>query len=219
MLDLDSLVAAMAGADAVVTTAAGYTRGGKQAKAIDTTGNSNLAEAAHRAGVRRFVLTSVLTSDQTPQVPHFWHKKLAEDRLQELGVPFVSLRPGAFLDQAVATGSNPLDKGRLMWVGGTAVPMTFVLMADLATYLAAAVDADVAPFERVDIGWDRPKTYHPVADLMGRAAGRTVKVRAVPSASRTVAGLPQHQAYVEQLCAPYRTATTAQLAATPLMRA
>ncbi|MFE4534685.1 NAD(P)H-binding protein [Streptomyces scopuliridis] len=52
MLDVDSLIAAMTGADAVVTTAAGYTRGDKKARDIDTTGNANLAEAAHRAGVR-----------------------------------------------------------------------------------------------------------------------------------------------------------------------
>jgi uncharacterized protein YbjT (DUF2867 family) len=98
MLDLDSLVAAMNGADAVITTAAGYTRGGKNAHDIDTVGNANLAEAAHRAGIRRFVLTSILTCDQTPDVPHFWHKKIAEDKLEQLGVPFVALRPGAFID-------------------------------------------------------------------------------------------------------------------------
>src|SRR5829696_6508856 len=99
MLDVDSLVAAMNGADVVITTAAGYTRGGKNANDIDTIGNANLTEAAHRTGIRRFVLTSILTCDQTPDVPHFWHKRLMEDRLQALGVPFVALRPGAFLDQ------------------------------------------------------------------------------------------------------------------------
>jgi nucleoside-diphosphate-sugar epimerase len=36
MLDLDSLLAARHGADAVITTAAGYTRGGKNAQDIDT---------------------------------------------------------------------------------------------------------------------------------------------------------------------------------------
>src|SRR3954463_10024436 len=60
MLDLDSLVAAMQGVDAVITTAAGYPRGGKNADDIDTVGNANLAEAAQQAGVRRFVLTSIL---------------------------------------------------------------------------------------------------------------------------------------------------------------
>ncbi|MDQ0675474.1 uncharacterized protein YbjT (DUF2867 family) [Pseudarthrobacter siccitolerans] len=88
MMDPDSLLRAMADADAVVTTAAGYTRHRKGDSAvIDTVGNSNLADAAKRAGVRRFVFTSILTCDQTPNVPHFWHKRLMEDRLQALGGP------------------------------------------------------------------------------------------------------------------------------------
>ena len=61
MLDRRSLAAAMDGADAVVSTAAGYTRRDKNATEIDTVGQANLAEAASDAGVRRFVLTSILT--------------------------------------------------------------------------------------------------------------------------------------------------------------
>src|SRR5919106_1271929 len=105
MMDPASLLRAMDGADAVVSTAAGYTRHSKgDTDEIDKAGNRNLADAASQAGVRRFVLTSILTCDQTPQVLHFWHKKLAEDRLEELGVPFVSLRPGAFLDMITRLG-------------------------------------------------------------------------------------------------------------------
>ncbi|WP_405467724.1 SDR family oxidoreductase [Streptomyces canus] len=188
MLDLDSLVAAMNGADAVITTAAGYTRGGKNAHDIDTVGNANLAEAAHRAGIRRFVLTSILTSDQTPQVPHFWHKKIAEDKLEQLGVPFVALRPGAFFDQIATMAGNPLDKGRLIWMAKAAVPLTFVHTSDLAAYLAAAVDAEAANGERIDIGWDRPVSMREMADLMGSRAEKKIKVWAVPSVVVRAAG-------------------------------
>ncbi|MDX3567975.1 SDR family oxidoreductase [Streptomyces sp. ID05-47C] len=188
MLDVDSLVAAMNGADAVVTTAAGYTRGGKNADDIDTIGNANLAEAAHRTGIRRFVLTSILESDKTPDIPHFWHKKLAEDKLEQLGVPFVALRPGAFLDQIATGAGNPIDKGRMIWIGKTSVPLTFVRMSDLAAYLAAAVNADAQDGERIDIGWDRPVSMREVADLMGARAGREIKVWAVPSAVARGAG-------------------------------
>ncbi len=169
MLNVDSLVAAMNGADAVITTAAGYTRGGKNANDIDTIGNANLAEAAHRTGIRRFVLTSILTSDQTPDVPHFWHKKLAEDKLEQLGVPFVALRPGAFLDQIASMAGDPIDKGRLMWIGKTTVPLTFVHTSDLAAYLAAAVDAEADDGERID----KRKRSAAVADACPRrkAAG------------------------------------------------
>ncbi len=188
MLDLDSLVAAMTGADAVITTAAGYTGGDKNANQIDTVGNANLAEAAHRTGIRRFVFLGILTSDRTPDVPHFWHKKLAEDTLAELDVPFVALRPGAFLDQIATMAGNPLDKGRVMWMGRTEMPLTFVLTSDLAGYLAAAVDADTHPGERIDIGWTQPTSIRQVADLLSKTSGTAIKVRAIPPALTRVAG-------------------------------
>jgi uncharacterized protein YbjT (DUF2867 family) len=182
MMDLDSLVRAMDGADSVITTAAGYTRHSKgDTPQIDTIGNSNLAEAASRTRVRRFVLTSILTCDQTPEVPHFWHKKLAEDRLEELGVPFVALRPGAFLDQAIRFGGDPFSKGRLTWLGSSRIPLTFVLTPDVAGYLAAATDTAGIDGQRIDIGWDRPVSMQEVAEISGRLLGNRVRVRTIPS--------------------------------------
>ena len=190
MMDPDSLDRAMAGVDAVVTSAAGYTRHSKgDTPDIDTTGNSNLAEAAHRAGVRRFVLTSILTCDQTPDVPHFWHKKLMEDRLEQLGVPFVALRPGAFLDQVTRFGGDPIAKGKLMWMGSPRVPTTFVLTPDLAGYLAEAVDAPGVDGQRIDIGWDRPLGMQDVAEIAARLTGKSIKVRSVPMPVLKAAGV------------------------------
>jgi uncharacterized protein YbjT (DUF2867 family) len=182
MLDPASLLRAMDGADAVISTAAGYTRHSKgDTDEIDKIGNRNLADAASRAGIRRFVLTSILTCDQTPQVPHFWHKKLAEDRLDELGVPFVSLRPGAFLDMITRTGGDPFAKRRLMWFGDPTIPLTFVLTHDLAGYLADAVDAPGVDGQRIDIGWDRPVTIQEIAQISGRLLGQQIRVRTVPA--------------------------------------
>ena len=181
MLDKRSLAAAMSGVDAVVSTAAGYTRRNKNATEIDTVGQANLAEAAADTDVRRFVLTSILTCDLTPQVSHFWHKKLAEDALERYEVPFVALRPGAFLDMVTQMGGDPFAKKRLMWFGTASVPLTFVLASDLARYLAEAVDADVQDGERIDIGWQRPVSMHDIAEIASRLLGEQIKVRAVPT--------------------------------------
>jgi uncharacterized protein YbjT (DUF2867 family) len=182
MMDPASLLQAMDGADAVISTAAGYTRHSKgDTDEIDKLGNSNLAEAASKSGVRRFVLTSILTCDQTPQVPHFWHKKLAEDRLEELGVPFVALRPGAFLDMITRMGGDPFAKGRLMWFGSPTIPLTFVLTQDLAGYLADAVDAPGVDGQRIDIGWDRPVSIKEIAEISGRLLGKQIRVRSIPA--------------------------------------
>src|SRR6266545_8099999 len=182
MMDPASLDAAMDGADAVITTAAGYTRHSKGDTAeIDTAGNRNLVDAASRAGIRRFVLTSILTCDQTPQVPHFWHKKIAEDRLEEQGVPFVSLRPGAFLDAITRMRGDPFAKRRLMWFGSSTMPLTFVLTPDLAGYLADAVDAPGVDGQRIDIGWDRPVSMQDIAQISGRLLGQEIRVRTIPA--------------------------------------
>jgi uncharacterized protein YbjT (DUF2867 family) len=182
MMEPASLLRAMDGADAVVSTAAGYTRHSKGDTAeIDITGNPNLADAASQTGIRRFVLTSIVTCDQTPQVPHFWHKKLAEDKLEELGVPFVSLRPGAFLDQITRMGGDPFAKRRLMWVGSPAIPLTYVLTSDVAGYLADAVDAPGVDGQRIDIGWDRPVSMQEIAQISGRLLGQQIRVRTIPA--------------------------------------
>jgi uncharacterized protein YbjT (DUF2867 family) len=182
MMDPASLLRAMDGADAVVSTAAGYTRHSKgDTSEIDTTGNRNLADAADQAGIRRFVLTSIVTCDQTPQIPHFWHKKLAEDRLEELGVPFVSLRPGAFLDQVTRMGGDPFAKRRLMWFGSPTIPLTFVLTSDLAGYLVDAVDAPGVDGQRIDIGWDRPVSMQEIGQISGRLLGQQIRMRTIPA--------------------------------------
>ncbi|MFF2844235.1 SDR family oxidoreductase [Paenarthrobacter sp. NPDC057981] len=188
MLDTASLITAMTGVSGAISTAAGYTRNDKNAKLIDSYGNSNLAVAAKYAAVPRFVLISILTCDQTPQIPHFWNKKLAEDKFEELGVPFVALRPGAFFDQAVGMGGDPFAKGRFVWLGSKEARLTFVLASDLAGYLAAAVDADVVDGERIDIGWTRPVSMQEAAELAGRRAGKPVKVMSVPTGAITGLG-------------------------------
>jgi uncharacterized protein YbjT (DUF2867 family) len=183
MMEPASLLPALDGVDAVITTAAGYTRHSKGDTAeIDTIGNQNLIDAASQTGVRRFVLTSILTSDQTPHVPHFWHKKLAEDRLEEKGVPLVSLRPGAFLDMITRMRGDSFARGRIMWFGSPTIPLTFVLSEDVAGYLADAVDVPGVEGQRIDIGWDRAVSVSEVAQIAGRLLGREIRVRAIPAA-------------------------------------
>jgi uncharacterized protein YbjT (DUF2867 family) len=218
MMDPASLLKAMDGADAVISTAAGYTRHSKgDTDEIDTIGNRNLADAASQVGVRRFVLTSILTCDQTPQVPHFWHKKLAEDRLEELGVPFVSLRPGAFLDMITQMRGDPFAKRRLTWFGSPTIPVSFVLTQDLADYLADAVDAPGVDGQRIDIGWDRPVSMQEVAQISGRLLGQQIRVRTIPAGLINAAGavVGRFNPMVKDLTAMTRWFQTGQYVADP----
>jgi len=177
LLEPRSLRGALDDVDAVVTSAAGYT-GHTRGDTIETdrTGNINLIDEAAKAGVRRFVLTSILTCDQTPDIPHFWAKKLAEDALADRGVPFVALRPGAFVDDFGMWGGDGFAAGRVTTMGDSTAQLTRVYTPDLADNLAAAVDADVAHSERIDIGWDRPLSARGLAEIAGRILGRDIEL-------------------------------------------
>lgn len=181
MLDPASLPAAYAGIDAVITTAAGYTKRRKtDTGETDVVGNRNLAEAARIAGVRRFVFTGILRSDAAPDVPHFWNKALAERDLAELGVPYVSLRPGAFFEMVdMLPGGGP-RRGRLLSVVPSDVRQGYVLTPDVAKALVALVDAPVPDGTHVDLSWDRPVSMRDVAALTSDALGRRVRLTTLP---------------------------------------
>lgn len=178
MLDPPSLEQAMTGVDAVVTTAAGYTRRrkGDSLETVDDRGNRNLVDAAKKTGIKRFVFTSILTCDQARDVPHFWQKKLIEDYLEASGTPFVALRPGAFLGGGSARFIfRGLKKGRMMTFGSPTVRWTYIHPDDVARYLAMAVDDPRAVGRRIDLGTDRPVSATELADILTRLLGREVK--------------------------------------------
>jgi uncharacterized protein YbjT (DUF2867 family) len=172
----------MDGVDSVITSAAGYTRRSPTDTAeTDTVGNENLVTAAAETGIRRFVLTSILTCDRTPQVPHFWHKFQVEQHLEKQGVPYVALRPGAFIETFAQRGGDPFAKGRLVYVGSPRVPLTFIWTADLARYLAQAVDAPEVEGMHIEIGWDRPVSVRDVAEIASEQLGKRLRTTVIPA--------------------------------------
>jgi len=172
----DSLSRALKGMDAVVTTAQGYGRRPTDSLAtVDDQGNRNLADAASDAGVSRFVFTSILKCDIAVDVPHFFQKKLIEDYLAKKGLPFVALRPGAFL------GGNPwmrdsLSRGELPGMGPENVAWTYIHPDDVARSLAASVDLPGVVGERIDLGMDRAVTRVQLAEVFTAVSGRKFRL-------------------------------------------
>ncbi|MCI4323991.1 MAG: SDR family oxidoreductase [Thermoplasmata archaeon] len=174
MLDPPSLKPAMEGVSAVVSSAIGYSRRREtDSLRTDTEGNRNLVDAAKAAGVPRFVLLSILACDQAPNVPHFWAKKVTEDRLQEQGVPFVALRPGAFLGGPWMKGL--LEQGQVLAATPVGVQITYIAPDEVARDLALAVDEPRALGQRIDLGSDRALSGPELIDLIGGLLGRPMK--------------------------------------------
>jgi len=181
MLDPQSLDRALKGAAALVTTAIGYSarKPGDTLEKVDILGNRNLVDAARRAKLGRFVLTSILTCDLAKDVPHFWAKKLTEDYLEASGVPFVALRPGAFLN--AWWWAKGLKKGTLSALGSAKQAWTYIHPDDVARCLALAVDEPRAVGKRIDLGADRPVSTNDIAAAVSKLLGRPIRVRALPA--------------------------------------
>ncbi len=182
LTDRESLRPAMEGVVSLVTTAIGYSarKRGDSLKTVDDAGNRNLIDAAREARLGRFVFTSVLACDLAEGVPHFWQKKLTEDYLEASGVPFVSLRPGAFF--SAEFWGKGVRKGHLRSFGPPDTRWTYVDPDDVAQCLVQAVGNPKALNKRIDLGTDRPLSARDIAGILSEVLGRRIALRPVPAA-------------------------------------
>lgn len=183
MMDAASLRQALSskhGFDAIVASAAGYTRRRKgDSAATDTIGYQNLVDGAKQAGIPRFVLISILESDKAKSVPHFHNKYLIEQYLRKKNQPFIALRPGAFLDQTPDFIINKIKKGILpTFLRGS---YGIIYTPQLARYTAlAAVSLPNSELNTsIDVGWDRPVNEQILAAAFSSVLKRNIKTEPV----------------------------------------
>lgn len=181
MMDAPSLATAISteyGFDAIVASAAGYTKKTKGDSPItDTVGYQNLVDATKKAGIPRFILISILESDKAKSVPHFHNKYLIEQYLIEKKQPFVALRPGAFLDQVPDYIPAKIKKG----VFPTFLTGTYgvIYTSQLAKYaaMAAVVLPDTVLNKPVDVGWDRPVNGEILAEAFSKVLEKPLTIK------------------------------------------
>jgi uncharacterized protein YbjT (DUF2867 family) len=148
----DDVAALLAGAAAVVFAAgAGAGSGAPRKDTVDRGASVLLADAAERAGVRRFVQISSMGAGQPPQpgadevwAAYITAKTAAEDDLRSRDLDWTILRPGRLTD-APATGRIRL--------AAPPVPRGAVPRADVAAVIAALLD--------------EPGTWHQTLELIG----------------------------------------------------
>ena len=135
----DDVAVLLAGADAVVFAAgAGPGSGAPRKDSVDRAGSVLMAEAAERAGVRRFVQVSSMGAGQPPRpgtgevwAAYITAKTAAEADLRARDLDWTILRPGGLTD-APATGRIRLAPPP---VSAGTVPR-----ADVAAVIAALLD-------------------------------------------------------------------------------
>ena len=190
--DPQSLSAACAGVDAVITTANSMGRGGGDTvESVDRVGNANLINAAAAEGVGHFVFTSVLGASPQSPMQFTRAKGETEQRLRGSGIPWTVLQPDAFMDTWIppVVGGPALAGEPVTIVGEGRRRHSFVAMRDVAAYAVAALDHRHTEGRTLVIGGPQPLTWRDIVEAFEQELGRPLALNTVP-AGQLVPGLP-----------------------------
>ena len=152
----EEVAALLSGADAVVFAAgAGPGSGVPRKDSVDRAASVLMADAAGRAGVRRFVQISSMGAGSPPRpggdevwAAYITAKTAAEDDLRARDLDWTIVRPGGLTD-APATGRVRLAP--------PPVPAGTVPRADVAAVIAALLDAPGTRHQTLELtSWDTP---------------------------------------------------------------
>jgi NADH dehydrogenase len=185
--DADSLRAACASVDSVVTTANSTARdGGDTVESVDLQGNFNLVSAAAAAGVRNFVFTSAFGAHTENPMPLLQAKGETEQLLKNTGMRWTILQPNVFMDKLIpAVVGGPALAGRpVTLIGSGERHHSFVAMCDVAAYAVAALERAQPEGRTLVVGGPLPVSWLDIVATHEQELGRSIPVRTVPLGQR-----------------------------------
>jgi uncharacterized protein YbjT (DUF2867 family) len=157
-------------------------RGRNHMEAVDDAGHRALVDAARRAGAQRFVYTSVLGASPDHPLDFVRTKWGIERHLEVSGLPFVILRPSAFMETHVhqLIGEPLLASGRATLFGRGETPRNFISVDDVARFAVRALEDPDLVGRTVEIGGWVNATNNEIVALYGGRGGRPPRVTRVP---------------------------------------
>jgi uncharacterized protein YbjT (DUF2867 family) len=173
----DSLAAALDGAGAVF----GVTEFWEHGLRTEILHGRGLIDAARRAGVERFVFSSVGGTDRTEGlgISHFDSKRAIEAHLRGSGLDWTILRPVTFFENFSSPRYRRTirERGVFQFAFAPGKSFQMVAMDDLAVFVARAL-ADRPRFRAraIEIASDR-FTMEEMCAALARAVGRPVRYR------------------------------------------
>jgi uncharacterized protein YbjT (DUF2867 family) len=178
-----SLVAALNGVDAVVSTATATSAPAADNTVTNVDGDGQLAlvDAARQAGVGHFVFVSYSGNIEV-DIPLRTAKRGVEKRLRESGVPFTILRPSLFMEVWLSpmVGFDPAG-GSVLVFGTGEQRLSFISAGDVARFCAAIIDQGEARNRTIELGGPAAVSPHDVVAIAEKITGRSIPVQHVPA--------------------------------------
>ena len=183
--DVPKLTEACRGVDQIIATAnSNMGKGPSSPTRVDLSAYQNLCAAARNTGVRRLVYVSFRGVSQDAVVDIFRVKWYIEDAIKRSGVPFVMLRPTAFMDVWIdqLLAKDIREKGVATIFGDGNNVANYIAVDDVAEF-AVKILASAIVNEAVDAGGPSNVTQNHLASLLERRLKSSGKRRHIPVAA------------------------------------
>ena len=183
MLDLAKLTEACRGVAQIVATANNAMgKGPTSPGRVDMTGYQNLCAAARNSGVRRIVYVSYRGATPDAPVDFFRLKWHIEDAIRRSQVPYVILRPTAFMetwiDDILAAGIR--NKGVAQVFGDGNRISNYIAVDDVATFAVKVLERPDVVNEVIEVGGPSDSSMNTLAALLEKRLGVPAKRKHVP---------------------------------------
>jgi uncharacterized protein YbjT (DUF2867 family) len=189
MLNLAALTEACRGVGQIVSTANNNLgKGATSPTKVDLTAHQNLCAAARNSGVRRLLYVSARGIDQDSPVDIFRIKWYIEDAIRRSGVPYVILRPTAFMDIWVdLIIADPIRKKGVATIFGPGTAQAnYIAVDDVAEFVVKILAREEVVNEVVEIGGPSTISMNDLTTLVEKQLGRGGRRRHIPVLAMTL---------------------------------
>ena len=191
--DRDSIAAAVEGVDTVIVTATTTQRWGEDnLEAVDRKGMLDLIEEARRAGVRRFLYTSVQGAGPDHPLELYRIKGECERAIKASGMTYTILQPSVFMEIWIGlmVGLPLMTSQTITMIGQGDHAHNFMSEQDVADYMIAMIDHPAAFNQSVIVGGPGSYTWTEIVDRVGSRMGAELPRQFMPMGS-VIAYLPE----------------------------
>ncbi len=212
LLDRAAVAQACEGIGQIYSTANNVMgRGASSPNRIDVKAHESLCNAARTTGVRRLVYLSGRGMDADSPVDFFRVKHFVEEVIRHSGVPFVMIRPGAFMETWVGMIADGIHKnGTAVLFGDGQTIGNFIAIDDVAEFSLRILQQHDVINDVIDIGGPSNVSQDDLVSLLEHHLGVTARRRRIPAPVLWTGGLllrPFHEVASRIMRMGYFTAT------------
>jgi len=176
----ESLPRALEGITHLIDAATARPTDSLSVQQVDWEGKVALIQAAHAAGIDRYVFFSILNADRYAHVPLMSIKACTEKFLAESGLNYTVIQLGGFLQGLIGQYAIPILEGQTVWVTGEATPIAYMDTLDIAKLAVQCLRVAESSHKILPAVGNRAWGSYEIIRLCERLSAQEAKIARMP---------------------------------------